>query len=119
MLPLAAILLALHLPSPPFLGLACGSAAGRCDRVGVAVWLRRPARHVVAVVHGRRVRLKTGRGGSGAYARGRFWQGFFRDAYVSTLADAGERVPVRVRATFAGGVTRAATATVTVSQGYG
>ena len=119
MLLLAAVLLALHLPSPPSLGLACGSTIGPCDRVGVAVWLRRPARHVVVLLDGRRVVLATGRHGSGRYAPGRFWQGFLRDRRVAALAYTHGRVTVSVRATFSGGRVGTATAAATVSQGYG
>lgn len=44
------------LAQPPDMGIACG--APHCDRIGLAVWLRRPARSVSAIVTGRGVTLQ-------------------------------------------------------------
>jgi hypothetical protein len=45
-------------PRPPYVGVACPRANDfRCDRVGITVWLRRPALRVEAKVWGRRVVL--------------------------------------------------------------
>ena len=55
----------------PYLGVACRVPnAFACDRVGLAVWLRRPARAVRARVGGRALRLDD-RGWSGRAQRGR------------------------------------------------
>jgi hypothetical protein len=43
---------------PPHMGIACpGADSIACDRVGLTVWLRRPARRVVAKIDGRRLIL--------------------------------------------------------------
>src|SRR5437879_1149313 len=67
---------ALRLPRDPYLGLRCHNPKVlRCGRVGLAVWLARPARNVTAVVDGHDVVLRTRTGGTGSYRRGLFWQG--------------------------------------------
>jgi hypothetical protein len=75
------------LGAPPYVGVACPQANSiGCDRVGVAVWVRGPARAVRAVVAGRAIRLR--------YAwsddRGRAWIGYVRQA---GLRDGVLRVP--------------------------
>ena len=45
------------LSQTPFMGITC--AAPNCDRIGLSVWLRRPARAVRAEVAGHRVVLST------------------------------------------------------------
>jgi hypothetical protein len=48
----------LGLYQPPYLGIAChGPNTTTCGRIGIAVWLRRPARHVDATLEGVTVRL--------------------------------------------------------------
>lgn len=111
--------LPLALPRAPYAGLACGNAAGQCDRVGLAIWVRHPARNVTALVHGQTIRLSTAAGGSGAYAKHFFWQGFFHDPYVADLASGGGNVPVRIRVVSANGSLVVGRTTVYVSQGYG
>jgi len=50
--------LGLGLTQPPYLGVACPHAnSTRCGRVGVAVWVSRPASAIEATVQGVRVRL--------------------------------------------------------------
>ena len=63
---------------PPYLGLACpGPDLTTCGRVGVAVWLRRPARRVRATLNGVPVPMHAGGlGGKGPT----YWQGFARFA---------------------------------------
>ena len=75
-----------ELPRAPFLGLACHPTRYPCHRVGLAVWLRRPAEAVTAMLAGQTVTLHTRPGGRGAYARRRFWQGFFSDPRAERLA---------------------------------
>ena len=49
---------ALGLFQPPYLGVAChGSNTTTCGRIGIAVWLRGPARRVDASLAGVTVRL--------------------------------------------------------------
>lgn len=111
--------LPLTLPRTPYAGLACGNAAGPCDRVGLAIWVRHPARSVTAVVHGQTIRLSTAAGGSAAYAKNFFWQGFFHDPYVADLASGGGNMLVRIRVVSAAGSLLVGRTTVYVSQGYG
>lgn len=109
----------LTLPRAPYLGLACHSAATGCDRVGLAVWLSAPARRVSASVHGKTIVLATRAGGSGAYRRRYFWQGFFHDRYVAGLAKQQGKVLVHVRAISATGTPFTTKRSVSVAQGYG
>lgn len=111
--------LPLTLPRTPYAGLACGNAAGQCDRVGLAIWVRHPARSVTALVHGQTIRLSTAAGGSAAYAKYFFWQGFFHDPYVADLASGSGNVLVRIRVVSATGSLLVGRTTVYVSQGYG
>jgi hypothetical protein len=91
----------------PSLGVACRVANSiACDRVGLAVWLRRPARAVTATVAGRRVQLDD-RAWSGPARRGlrRMFAGFLhpaglRDGPLRVVPDGGRdrwtgRHPVR------------------------
>ncbi len=43
------------LSQPPDMGITCGTP--HCDRIGLSVWLRRPARSVCAVVDGQHIAL--------------------------------------------------------------
>jgi hypothetical protein len=59
----------------PQVGVACPTASSiACDRVGLAVWLERPAVRVVATIEGQRVRLHPPR------AQGGRWEGFLQPA---------------------------------------
>lgn len=112
--------LLLQLPRTPYLGLACDNGAVlHCERVGLAVWLKEPPRSVTARLDGHSVTLGTRAGRSPAYARGRFWQGFFRDPHAQALANASRSIPVQVRVITQTGQVRIAHALVYVSQGYG
>jgi hypothetical protein len=53
------------------------------------------------------------------YARDLFWQGFFHDRYLATIARRHGLTSVRVRATFLDGHTIFGRASAPVSQGYG
>jgi hypothetical protein len=66
--------LALGLARPPYVGLACRTPNSPvCGRVGMAVWLRRPALAVTAVLAGFRVTLHAG----GLGGRGpKYWEGY-------------------------------------------
>jgi hypothetical protein len=74
------------LPREPSLGLRCRPDTYPCQRIGLAVWLAHPAQLVDATVDGHSVRLRT-RPGAGSYAKGRFWQGVFRDVRAEEFAE--------------------------------
>ena len=74
-LPAAAVAaLALGLSQPPLVGVACpGPNLTTCGRIGIAVWLKKPAAGVTAVLRGHRVRLHAGGlGGPGPT----YWEGY-------------------------------------------
>jgi hypothetical protein len=111
---------ALRLPRDPYLGLrCCNPKVLRCGRVGLAVWLARPARNVTAIVDGHDVVLRTRAGGTGSYRRGLFWQDIFADPSAQRIADASGSVIVRVRVTEDDGSVGNASSIVRVSEGYG
>jgi hypothetical protein len=75
----------------PFLGVSCREPNSiRCDRVGLAVWLRRPADSVRAAIAGRRFRLDD----PDASVAPLMFAGFLRPA---GLADGALRVPFTAR----------------------
>jgi hypothetical protein len=101
------------------MGLACDSATVlHCNRVGLAVWLKRRASAVTALLDGRTVVLST-REGRGPYARGLFWQGFFRDPHAQVWADASRSIFVRVSVKTPTGQRLTTRPLVYVSEGYG
>jgi hypothetical protein len=115
---------ALRLPRDPYLGLKCHNPKVlRCGRVGVAVWLARPARSVTAVVHGHEVVLRTHEGGTGSYRRGLFWEGVFADPSAQRTADASGSasgsVTVSLRVVANDGSIDNTNSTVQLSEGYG
>jgi hypothetical protein len=115
---------ALRLPRDPYLGLRCyNPKVLRCGRVGLAVWLARPARTVAAVVDGHEVVLHTHARGTGSYRRGLFWEGIFADPGAQRIADAfgsaSGSVTVRVRVVENNGSVVNANSTVPLSEGYG
>ena len=115
---------ALRLPRDPYLGLRCHNPKVlRCGRVGLAVWLARPARSVTAVVHGHEVVLRTHTRGTGSYRRGLFWEGAFADPGAQRIADAfgsaSGSVTVRLRVVANDGSIGNTSSTVPLSEGYG
>ena len=112
----------------PQLGVACRVPNSiRCDRVGFAVWLRRPAGSVRAAIAGRRFPLRY----QEAPTRERMYEGFLRPA---GLADGPLRVPFTARGKWFGesgpsarvriwieadGRTRATTVRVPLRAGWG
>ena len=118
----------LRLSRRPYLGVACRVANSiRCDRVGFAVWLRRPAGSVRAAIAGRRFALRYVQ----APTRVRMYAGFLRPA---GLADGPLRVPFSARGKWfgegapiarvrvwieAGGRTRETTVRVPLRAGWG
>ena len=108
----------LVLPRTPYLGLACRNPTLACTRVGLGVWTPWRARRVTATVGRSRFALFTS-AGRGAYAGGRFWQGFFRNRSVA--AKAARFAPVRLLLVVvdSAGAAHPAAAIVRVSQGYG
>jgi hypothetical protein len=83
------------------------------------VWLSSPAQSVTALVGRRHVKLTTSSGGSGAYRRTFFWQGFFRAPEIAVLASGENTAVVRVHAIAPNGNALTVRVTVPVSQGYG
>jgi hypothetical protein len=79
--------LSLGLSQEPMIGVACpGPNVTTCGRVGIAIWLTRPARGVTAELAGARVRLHAGGfGGQGPT----YWEGYAR------ISQARLRLPVR------------------------
>jgi hypothetical protein len=68
-------LLALGLGQPPYIGVDCRGAPNvtTCGQIGIAVWLRRPARRVDATISRVHVRLHAGGlGGTGPT----YWEGY-------------------------------------------
>lgn len=118
------------LAGPPYLGVACPVAnRTSCDRVGLAVWLRKPARSVVASMGGRSFRLDDPTW-SGPRRNGlrRMFAGFQKPA---GLRRGPLRIPttwtglppvktrVRIRVTLASGAVRTTRVTVGLSPGWG
>jgi hypothetical protein len=65
----------LLLRRPPDLGVRCPTANSiACDRAGLAVWLRRPVRHLQAMIDGRRFALRA------PEQRAGYWEGTLRHA---------------------------------------
>src|SRR4051794_41872963 len=61
----------------PYMGVSCRRRGrARCDRVGLAVWLRRPARTVSASIAGRPLRL------ADPYPSGMLFTGFLEPAGI-------------------------------------
>jgi hypothetical protein len=59
----------------PYVGVSCRTANSiACDRVGVAVWLKRPAVGVTATIAGQRLTLRPPRSREG------WWEGFLQPA---------------------------------------
>jgi hypothetical protein len=66
---------ALGLAQPPYVGIACKGVPNvtTCGRIGIAVWLKRPARRVDATLSREHVRLHSGGlGGTGP----KYWEGY-------------------------------------------
>jgi hypothetical protein len=107
------------LPRVPSLGLRCRPDTYPCRRIGLAVWLARPAQLVDATVDGHSVRLRT-QPGVGSYANGLFWQGVFRDVRAAELAEHfPQRLHVEIRVRVRNGSELVANADPIVSAGYG
>jgi hypothetical protein len=105
-----------QLTRAPYLGLAC---IPPCNRVGLALWLPRPARSVNATVDGHAVRLRTGPG-TGAYRARFFWQGFFRDRRAQEFVAHWPHVLIiHLHVVATDGSVLVADATAPVSGGYG
>ena len=108
-------------PAPPlrvadtYLGLKCADAFP-CPQLGIAVWLKAPARRVTITLHGRRVRLVTHR----SYRYRRYWQGFVRDTIAEHIAgDMNRTVRLILEATTRDGTLRRATLMSPVGPGWG
>ncbi len=63
---------------PPYMGLACPTPnSTACDRIGLAVWLKEPARSVTATIAGRPLRLRPGGFGDRGTTS---WEGYLQPA---------------------------------------
>ncbi len=114
----------------PYLGVSCPLAnSTACDRVGLAVWLRRPARSVEATVGARHFRLDDS-DWSGPAHKGlrRMFAGFLHPAGLRRgplhvpIKWAGSppvATSVRVVVTYADGTRRAVRTSVGLSAGWG
>lgn len=108
-------------PAPPlhvadtYLGLKC-SDTFPCPQLGIAVWLKAPARRVTVTLHGRRAALATHR----RYEYHRAWLGFVRDPAAERLAgDMNRTVRLIVQATGRDGTVRSARLMSPVGPGWG
>lgn len=116
------------------MGIACGksnsiSSATACDRVGLAVWLKRPAQRVTAAIAGRRLTLsKTGEFGE----RLGYWEAYLHSAGLDhgvLRLPRGHRnywagqppvsTSVRITAFFGDGRTASARKRLRLNPGYG
>jgi hypothetical protein len=124
----------LALAGRPYMGIACGrpnsiSSATACDRVGLAVWLKRPAQHVTASIAGRPLTLSnTGRHGE----RLGYWEAFLHPAGLGHgplrlprhrgdhwAGKPAVRASVQVTAEYGDGSSSSTRKRVALSPGYG
>jgi hypothetical protein len=96
----------------PSVGVACPTAGSiACDRVGLAVWLKRPATRVTATIEGQRVRLRP------PHSKDGWWEGFLQPA---GLIDGPLRVtPDRGRSFWQGSHPRHAHLTIVITRAAG
>jgi hypothetical protein len=96
----------------PSVGVACPKANSiACDRVGVAVWLRRAAARVTVTVNGEHLRLRPPR------TRAGWWEGYLQPA---GLIDGALRVtPDRGRFYWQGSHARSVNVAATITQRSG
>ena len=114
----------------PYLGVSCPFAnSTACDRVGLAVWLRQPARSVEATIGARHFTLNDP-AWSGPPHKGlrRMFAGFLHPAGfrhgplqvpIKWAGSPPVATSVRVEVTYADGTHRTARATVGLSAGWG
>jgi hypothetical protein len=70
------------------MGVSCRKAnSTTCDRVGLAVWLRHPARSITARVNGRPVRLDDPEWSNAKDPRGPLYAGFLQPAGLTDPRD--------------------------------
>jgi hypothetical protein len=122
----------LELARAPYMGVACrvpNSIA--CDRVGLAVWLKKPAHRLTASIAGRNVTMRSP--GSFVAGRGTGWEGYLHPAGVrqgplevrpdrGTDYWAGRRpvyAPVRITAYFRDGTSASRVVRVRLNAGWG
>ncbi len=105
-----------RLARAPMAGIACHVAGRICGRVGVAVWLTRPADAVTTRLLGRTTVLTTPNRGTGLYGHRRFWIGYLNRP--PSAERPGSRVRLVVRVTSAG-TTFSTTRSVVLSNGWG
>jgi hypothetical protein len=69
------------LAGPPYMGVSCPTPNSvACDRVGLAVWLRHPAKHVSARIDGRPIELDDPEWSQTTDPRGPLFAGFLQPA---------------------------------------
>jgi hypothetical protein len=108
----------LILGQQPFLGLACEDQRYPCPRVGLGVWLPRPARSVAGLVDGHSLRLLPILSG-GRSRRPIFWQTFFVDTRAESVAgDMTRSVDLELFVVFGDGARFIARTASPISSGY-
>ncbi|MGH2965893.1 MAG: hypothetical protein ACRDMH_11005 [Solirubrobacterales bacterium] len=124
----------LDLAREPYMGIACGransvSSARACDRVGLAVWLNRPAGNVAASIAGHRLTLRdTGDRGE----RLGYWEAFLHPAGLDDgplilprrhgdywAGEPAVSAPVRITVQYTDGATASTRQRVRLEPGYG
>jgi hypothetical protein len=113
MMLVAALLAAasLGLAQPPYLGVACPQPnVTACGRIGIGIWLDRPALGVEAVFAGVTVQLRR---------RSRFWSGFVRaDLGLPTYWTRSKPVSLQLTIRYPDRIARG-TVTATLHPGWG
>ena len=117
----------------PYMGVSCPKPNSiACDRVGLAVWVAKPAATITADIAGRELRLRSPRP-TRAEGRETYWEGFLqpaglRDGPLKVKPDRGTEywrglhpvsARVRVRATYRGGGAASRTIRVPLAAGWG
>ncbi len=121
----------LVLERTPYMGVSCRQPNSiRCDRVGLAVWLKRRANRVTAWIAGRRLELRSP--GDFVVGRGTGWEGYLEPAGL--MSDGPLRIsaeggvwegnppvyaPVRIRAHYGDGSTESRTLRLLLHAGWG
>ena len=120
----------LPLERAPYMGVSCAAPNSiGCDRVGLAVWLTRPAVRVTATVRGRTFALRSP--GKFVTGRGTGWEGYLQPAGLGKPpfevvtrdgrweGDPPVTVAVELRAEFADGSSGTRTTRLLLHPGWG
>ena len=106
--------------SQPYMGVACPKPNSiACDRIGLELWLERPATRVEATIAGRRMRLRspgTLNPRSGSRAR---WRGYLQPAGLKSVPLRVVFAPVRITARYRDGTSASRTLQIRLHPGWG